>query len=140
MKRKLKIPETATISPYRPPKELELPEGVDVPFIGGKGDAPERQLQEDWEVKVGVFRLPGDEEEYQKVWQECVHGRYKLCKVREEFDANSGCYVAFLRYAIIRYRLPEETGGTSSAPGAEYGVSDAKAGGQAGEESGESLG
>lgn len=109
MARVLHLPKGLPTARYKPPPPVEIPEGVDeLPLIDGK--TPDNQkVQEVWEAHVRVFKLSDEQDlaEYQRVWQMIADGHAIQCEHRTEFVPERGEFVALLRWAYLRYKVPE---------------------------------
>lgn len=103
----LRVPPNVARVRYRPPAEVAIPADAPVPFVGGPNDPPERQVQEVWHARVRVFKLPDEQEDYEKVWQRITDGHAKYSAHIEQFDPNTGTFVALLRWTDLEPKMPE---------------------------------
>lgn len=108
---RIPVPPGVARKRWKPPTEIELPKGSDVPFVGRSEDPPQKQLREYWVARVKVFRLPDDEEEYAKKWQDFSDDKAIYCHHVEQWDERNSQFVALLRWYDIDIKLPEH--GTS---------------------------
>jgi len=113
MAQSLKLPKGIPTSRYQPPPLVEVPAGVDELPLVDKQTPSEKQIQEHWVARVRVFDLSdsgegGDLEKYERIWQQIADGHAVLCEHRTEFQESSGKFVALLRWADRKYKVPSE--------------------------------
>jgi hypothetical protein len=110
MAKALNLPKGLPTARYRPSPKVEIPDGVsELPLID-KDTPPDKQVQEHWVAHVRVFRLNDPEElaEYTKVWQMICDGHAVQSERRTEFKPDTGEFVALLRWAELRYKVPSQ--------------------------------
>lgn len=113
MARELRLPKGMPTARYKPPPSVEVPAGLEeIPLFDDKTPA-EKQIQEHWIAHVRVFDLSdtkegGDLEDYTRIWQMICDGLAQKCEHRTEFVESKGTFVALLRWAEFRYKVPEE--------------------------------
>ncbi len=106
----LKLPKGLPTARYKPPPVVEIPPGVDELPLIDKETPDKKKIQEIWNARVRVFKLsdPEDLIEYEKVWQAICDGLAVMCEHRTEFSATTGEFVALLRWADLKYKVPAQ--------------------------------
>lgn len=101
----LHVPKGVPIARFRPPAQVTVPKGQEVPLIAKDGPA-DRKLQEVWVAQARVFDLSNAEQlsQYRDVWQKITDGHATLSEHRVDFY--NGAYTALLRWADFTYKLP----------------------------------
>jgi hypothetical protein len=109
----LRLPKGIPTSRYRPPAPVEIPKGLqELPLIDK--DTPDSgKVQEHWIARVGVFDLCDDtqREAYERIWQSVCDGQAIMSEHRTEYDSAKCRFLALLRWADIKYKVPDEPRG-----------------------------
>jgi hypothetical protein len=103
----LRLPDRFQSVRAKPPKMAEVNRsGTEIPLIDPKGPK-EAQVKEYWTAKVRTFRLSedADRQAYEDIWQAVCDGLAVVSEHRLDFDATNSCYLAFLRWASISYKV-----------------------------------
>ena len=112
MAQALSLPRGLPTARFRPAPKVEIPQGTgELPLID-KETPVDKQIQEVWTAKIKVFNLcdPTQLAEYEKIWQRICDGSCIQCEHKTEFKADSGEFVALLRWAEISYKVPTQQG------------------------------